>query len=80
MKKTFDLVVKVGSYIGPDGKEKARYENIGAVMEGDKGPFMFLKRTFNPAGINTDKESILVSMFKPKEKGFVTSDNPFGED
>ena len=68
MFKKFDLAVKVGSYTGKDGQTKNRYENIGAIMEGEKGEFMFLKRTFNPAGVNSDKESIIVSMFAPKPK------------
>jgi hypothetical protein len=65
-RKTYDLAVKVGSYTDSQGNEKGRYENIGAVMEGDKGPFIMLKKTFNPAGVNTDRDSILVSMFEPK--------------
>jgi len=68
MKKVFELAVKVGSY-QKDGETKNRYENVGAIMEGDKGQFMFLKRSFNPAGIDADgKESIIISMFAPKEK------------
>jgi hypothetical protein len=68
MKKVYDLAVKVGSY-QKDGETKNRYENVGAIMEGDKGQFMFLKRSFNPAGIDADgKESIIISMFAPKEK------------
>ena len=67
-RKKYDLAVKTGSYTDRDGNEKGRYENIGAMMEGDKGPFLMLKRTFNPAGVNTDRDSILVSMFEPKER------------
>ena len=68
MKKVFELAVKVGSY-QKDGETKNRYENVGAIMEGDKGQFMFLKRSFNPAGIDAEgKESIIISMFAPKEK------------
>ena len=68
MKKVFELAVKVGSY-QKDGETKNRYENVGAIMENDNGKFMFLKRSFNPAGIDADgKESIIISMFAPKEK------------
>jgi len=68
MKKTFDLAVKTGSY-QKDGETKNRYENIGSIMEGDNGSFMLLKRTFNPAGLDVQegKDSIIISMFKPKE-------------
>ena len=68
MKKVYDLAVKVGSY-QKDGETKNRYENVGAIMENDNGKFMFLKRSFNPAGIDAEgKESIIISMFAPKEK------------
>lgn len=64
--KLYDLAVKTGSYM-KDGQEKGRYENIGSVMQGDKGQFLILKRTFNPAGVpNPDcKDSVLVSCFEP---------------
>lgn len=67
MKKVYDLAVKVGSY-ERGGETKNRYENIGSVVEGEKGPFMFLKKTFNPAAISQGdgKESIIISMFAPK--------------
>lgn len=64
--KLFDLVVKVGEYQNQQGETKARYENIGTVMQGDNGMFAIMKRTFNPAGVpNPDgKDSIIVSMFE----------------
>jgi hypothetical protein len=67
MKKTYDLAVKTGSY-QKDGETKNRYENIGSIMENDKGQFMILNRTFNPAGVpNPDnKSSIVISMFSPQ--------------
>ncbi len=65
--KLYDLVVKTGEY-QVNGETKARYENIGSVMQGDNGQFAIIKRTFNPAGVpNPDgKDSIIVSMFEPK--------------
>ncbi len=70
MKKKYDAAVKVGSYM-KDGQEKSRYENVGAIMEGDNGPFMFLKRSFNPSGVpfREGSESIIISLFEPKERG-----------
>jgi len=67
-KKLYDLAVKVGSYVDRDGKEKNRYQNLGVVLEGKDGPFLLLNRYFNPAGVPCDpsKDSILVSMFKPR--------------
>lgn len=69
MKKLFDMAVKVGEYTDQHGKTKGRWENVGAVMEGKDGPFAFIKKTFNPAGVPTQegRESIIVSFFKPKK-------------
>ena len=68
MKKLYDLAVKTGSYTkGEDTKN--RYENIGAIFENeDGGRMLFIKRSFNPAGVpfRENSDSILVSMFKPK--------------
>lgn len=65
-----DLVVKTGSYTDRDGKEKSRFENIGRMMEGKDGPYLLLKRTFNPAGISMEPErdSIVVSIYEPKDR------------
>ena len=94
MKKLYDLTVKTGSYTNKAGEDKGRYINIGSVMENDKGKFILLNRTFNPAGVPNpeNKESIIVSMFKPLEKDGnakqessipefnAKQDNPFGDD
>ena len=68
--KKYDLAVKTGTYINGQGEEKGRYENIGAVMVGENGPFLMLKTTFNPAGVpNPDnRDSILVSCFEPQQR------------
>jgi hypothetical protein len=65
--KKYDLVVKVGEY-QKDGQTKARNKNIGVVMENDKGMYIIMDRTFNPAGVpNPDnKESVFVSMYEAK--------------
>jgi len=69
MKKVKDLAVKTGTY-QKDGQTKNRYMNVGIVMRGDDGnEFIFLERTFNPAGVpNPDgKSTVLVSMFDVKD-------------
>ncbi|MGZ3797892.1 MAG: hypothetical protein ACXVB1_16090 [Pseudobdellovibrionaceae bacterium] len=66
MKKTHDLVIKTGEYTNAQGEKKNRYQNVGAVMEGDNGPFILLEKTFNPAGIQDGKNSVLISMFEVK--------------
>lgn len=69
VKKKYDLAVKVSEYTDRDGKTKGRYENVGAVMVGDNGPFILMKKTFNPAGVATaeGKDSIIISCFEPKD-------------
>ena len=67
-RKLYDVTVKVGTYTS-NGEEKSRYENIGAVFEGDKGPYMVMKRTFNPAGVpfKDGSDSIFINLFEPRE-------------
>lgn len=66
-RKTHDLVIKTGSYTNNQGKQKNRYENIGSMMQSDDGPFIIMKRTFNPAGVVNpeNKDSLIVSFFEP---------------
>ena len=37
-------------------------------MRNDNGQFLMLKRTFNPAGVPGDRDTVLVSMFEPKQR------------
>jgi hypothetical protein len=69
MAKLYDVAVKTGSYTDKSGATKGRYENIGVMMEGDNGPYLMLKRTFNPAGVpgNADRDNIICSLFKPND-------------
>jgi hypothetical protein len=69
MGKKYDLVVKVGEYTDSQGQTKGRFKNVGVMMEGDKGPYILLDRTFNPAGVggNEGRESIIVSLYEPKD-------------
>jgi hypothetical protein len=74
--KLYDLAVKTGEYTGNDGQTKGRWQNVGAVMQNnDGGKFIMLAKWFNPAGVpdlsgkNAQSESILLSMFPPKEQG-----------
>lgn len=67
MAKKYDVLVKTGEYES-NGQKKARYENVGVVMEKDGKPYMLLKRTFNPAGVGDGtRDTILLSLFEPKE-------------
>jgi len=71
MGKKYDLVVKVGEYTDGQGQTKGRFKNVGVMMEGENGPYILLDRTFNPAGVggNDGRESIIVSLYEPKQDG-----------
>lgn len=66
--KIRDLAVKVGTYTDGAGNEKARWQNLGALMRSDDGgEFILLDRTFNPAGVpvpSNGGNSVLISAFK----------------
>lgn len=67
--KKYDAAVKTGEYTDRNGEKKSRYENVGTVMMGDNGPYLILKRTFNPAGVPNpeNRDSLVVSFFEPRE-------------
>jgi len=68
-KKLYDLAVKTGEYRNSAGETKGRYQNVGAILEGDNGKFIMLAKWFNPAGVVDARggESIVLSMFQPKD-------------
>jgi hypothetical protein len=71
MAKLKDLAVVTGSYTNSSGEQKNRYLNIGVMMSGnDGGSYLMLHRHVNLAGLpfKEGSESILVSMFDPKER------------
>lgn len=67
-----DLVVVTGNYIGQDGKEKARFMNVGSLLVNrEEGKSMIvLNRTFNPAGLPNpeQRDTCVVSLFKKEPK------------
>lgn len=67
MQKIKDLRVKTGEYT-VNGETKGRWEDVGALMKGDNGTFLMLKRTFNLAGVPNPegRDSVLISMFDPR--------------
>jgi hypothetical protein len=69
-RKTHDLVAVTGSYQNAQGELKKRYQNVGAMMEGENGPFIMLAKWFNPAGVQDERggESLLLSLFEPQEQ------------
>lgn len=79
--KKFDIAVKTGEYTAKDGTTKGRWQNVGALMEGDNGPFIMLAKWFSPAGVVDTRggESILLSCFSPKERDGGERQNDQGE-
>lgn len=72
-KATHDLTVKIGEYLTYDGQKKARWLNIGKIIQTDYGgEFITINRHFNPAGVpNLDgRDTIAVSKFviTPKDQ------------
>lgn len=69
-RKTHDLAVVVREYQDRDGQTKKQYQNVGALMEGDNGPYVILERWFNPAGIANpqDRSNLIVSCFEPRSR------------
>ena len=72
MQKLYDAGVKVGEYQDKYGNAKSRWENVGTVFRdetrADATPFLTLKKTFNPAGVPSNGDNIIISFFKPKSK------------
>jgi hypothetical protein len=64
-KKIKDIAVKTGEYQDrSSGETKGRYLNVGALMKNEDGSvFILLQRTFNPAGVNSDRDTVLLSCF-----------------
>ena len=77
MSKAYDLVVVTGTYTTRDGEVKKSYKNIGIVNQTDKGMYILLDRTFNPAGVPNpeNKDMLMVSMFEPKDSNNSSSGN-----
>ena len=66
MQKKYDIVATVGTYT-KNGEIKKKYKNVGVVMVKEGDPFILLDKTFNPAGMPGDKDTVLLSLFTPKE-------------
>ena len=70
----YKLAVKAGTRM-VDGQEKPNWKNVGVMLDGDRGPYILLDATFNPAGIERKpgSGSVLVSLFdaddEPRQGG-----------
>jgi hypothetical protein len=77
-KKLYDCIVCTGRYTDANGQEKARWQNVGAVIETKNGLALLLERWFNPAGVVDDKggDNVLINLMPPKDRAS-GSDAPF---
>lgn len=69
-KKKYTLSVKVKEHTLPNGEVKKKYLPIGMMLEGERGPYIILDRTFNPAGVQNpdNRTGIIVSMFEEQSE------------
>ena len=66
--KLYDLVVTTGQYVDRQGNQKREYETIGAVFQGQHGMYAIIKKTFNPAGVPSDRASFFVNFYEPRDR------------
>jgi len=67
--KKYDVAIPLGSYTDKDGNEKTRWQNVGAILEGDKGPYLLLDRWFNPGGLPNpeNRTSVILNLLDAKK-------------
>jgi len=67
--KKYDVAVVTGKYQDNTGATKNRYMNIGAVMQGDNGPFLLLDPMVNLAAVPREpgKDRVICSLFEPRD-------------
>ena len=70
MRRKYDLAVKVSEYQDSYNRTRARWKNVGALLEDDKGgQFIMLDKYVNYALLGQpDRDTILVSLFEIKDQ------------
>jgi len=68
--KIRDVVAKIGEYDDRNtGQKKGRYLNVGALMKNEDGSvFIILNRWFNPGGVPSDRDTIILNCFDPNRE------------
>ena len=73
MKKIGNIAVAVGSYTDKNNSKKALWEQVGSLLENEKGQrFLSIKRTFNPAGVplaenGSNVREVMLGVFPEKK-------------
>lgn len=77
MKKLYTARVKTSEYKSKDGSMKSNWETVGNIYEGDNGKkFMYLKKYFNPAGIDSSNGDSIILYFFPEDSSNNQSSTP----
>lgn len=59
------IVANVGSYKDKNGNEKKQWQNVGTLMQNDRGFYILLDSFFNPAALRVGNDkSIILSVFE----------------
>lgn len=68
-KKMYDVAIPLGTYEDREGNEKTRWQNVGAILEGEKGPYLLLDRWFNPGGMPNpeNRTSVILTLMEAKK-------------
>lgn len=67
--KKYDIVAKVGEYTDQQGNQKPRWQNIGAVLQGDKAPFIIMEPWVNLSGLpHEEGRGVLLNLFDPNSQ------------
>ena len=69
-RKIYDVAIPLGQYTDRQGQERTRWQNVGAVLENERGPYLLLDRWFNPAGLPNpeNRTSVILSLFDPRSR------------
>ena len=70
--KKYDVVAITGQYQTNDGETRNRFQNVGAIIEGDKGPYLVLEKWFNPAGVAEPGKPCFLQLYEPRQKAAMT--------
>lgn len=77
--KLYNICASTGKFTDRNGNSKNRYINVGAVFNGQYGPYITLDAHFNPAGIQRKEgsSSIILYLFKPKDDSSIAQAQDF---
>lgn len=66
--KLYDVVAVTGKYQTQNGEEKSRFQRVGAMIEGDRGPYLVLESWFSPAGVAEPGKACFLQLYTPNNQ------------